>query len=125
MNIENLKMFCRVMEEGNISRAARMKYVSQTAVVKQICQLKVHYNTLLFNRQDGKLISTKAGETLHPFAKNTAKIFECSYEAVKGVYCECDIVLRIGESFTIGDYLLPSIMGCPKQLSPDYQFNLV
>ncbi|MEN1970381.1 LysR family transcriptional regulator [Lentibacillus sp. N15] len=124
MNIENLRMFCRVVEEGNISKAARLGYVSQPAVTKQIRQLETRYNTLLFDRQEGKLIPTKAGKTLYPFAKDMVETLEQSHEAVKEATGEYEVVLHIGASFTIGDYLLPNVMGKFKKKFPDYQFSL-
>ncbi|MYL57403.1 LysR family transcriptional regulator, partial [Virgibacillus halodenitrificans] len=48
-------MFCRVVEEGSISQAARMGFVSQPAVTRQIRQLENIYGTSLFDRQEGKL----------------------------------------------------------------------
>lgn len=117
-------MFCRVIDEGTISRAARTGYVSQPAVTKQIRQLEAHYDALLFDRQDGKLFPTKAGETLYPFAKNMVEMLEQSHEAVDEAAGEHDVMLHIGASFTIGDYLLPSIMGAFKKRFPDYRFSL-
>lgn len=124
MNIESLRMFCRVLEEGNISKAARLGYVSQPAVTKQIRQLEARYEALLFDRLDGKLTPTKAGKTLYPFAKNMVETMEQSQEAVKETTGDYDIELRVGASFTIGDYLLPSIMGKFKKKFPDYRFSL-
>lgn len=85
---------------------------------------KTQYNTLLFDRHDGKLIPTKAGNTLYPFAKNMAETLEQSHEAVKEATGEHETVLHVGASFTIGDYLLPHVMGKFKKKFPDYRFSL-
>lgn len=62
MNIENLKMFCLVVDEGSISQAARLSFVSQPAVTRQIRQLENFYGTLLFDRTEGKLTVTETGK---------------------------------------------------------------
>ena len=69
LNIENLKMFCLVVDEGSISQAARLSFVSQPAVTRQINQLENFYGTLLFDRTGGKLKVTEAGKILYPYAK--------------------------------------------------------
>ncbi|MEK5063958.1 MULTISPECIES: LysR family transcriptional regulator [Cytobacillus] len=58
MNIESLRMFCYVVEEGSISQAARKGFVSQPAVTKQIHQLEDRYGALLFDRSDNQLVLT-------------------------------------------------------------------
>ncbi|WP_309487685.1 LysR family transcriptional regulator [Bacillus sp. SD075] len=40
MKLENLKMFCLVVDEGSISQAARLSFLSQPAVTRQIHQLE-------------------------------------------------------------------------------------
>lgn len=124
MNIDNLRMFCRVIEEGSISSAARLGYVSQPAVTKQIRQIERQYDTLLFERIGQKLIPTEAGKKLYPFAREIIAYYEQSEEAIKEYNGNCDVTLNIGASFTIGDYLLPGLMGTFKKKFPDYMFNL-
>ncbi|GHH97561.1 LysR family transcriptional regulator [Neobacillus kokaensis] len=125
MNVENLRMFCLVVEEGSISKAARLGYVSQPAVSKQIHQLENHYGTLLFERVDGRLSLTEAGEVLYPFAKEIIDRFENSFDAVQEISGKKEAVLRLGASLTIGEYLLPSLLGCFKKSFPDIKFSLL
>src|SRR5699024_7340135 len=82
MNMDHLGMFCLVVDEGSISQAARLNYISQPAVTNQIRQVENYYGTDLFHRTDGRLTLTKAGEKLYPFAKEMIDHLQRSEEAV-------------------------------------------
>lgn len=124
MNIESLQMFCLVVDEGSISQAARLSYVSQPAVTRQIHQLENFYGALLFDRTDGKLKVTAAGKMLYPFAKSIVHDFHRSKESIKQAMGEYHTNLHVGASFTIGEYLLPSLLGRYKKQTPDIKVTL-
>ncbi|MEH7009925.1 LysR family transcriptional regulator [Neobacillus niacini] len=124
MNIESLQMFCLVVDEGSISQAARLSYVSQPAVTRQIHQLENFYGALLFDRTDGKLKVTEAGKMLYPFAKSIVHDFHRSKESIKQAMGEHHTNLHVGASFTIGEYLLPSLLGRYKKQTPDIKVTL-
>ncbi|WHY00170.1 LysR family transcriptional regulator [Neobacillus sp. DY30] len=124
MNIESLQMFCLVVDEGSISQAARLSYVSQPAVTRQIHQLENFYGALLFDRSDGKLKVTGAGKMLYPFAKSIVHDFHRSKESIKQAMGEYHTNLHVGASFTIGEYLLPSLLGRYKKQTPDIKVTL-
>ncbi|WP_313958717.1 LysR substrate-binding domain-containing protein [Bacillus sp. X1(2014)] len=124
LNIENLKMFCLVVDEGSISQAARLSYVSQPAVTRQIHQLENYYGTLLFNRSEGKLTVTETGRMLYPFAKEIVYEFNRSKEVIKQITGESNAILRVGASLTIGEYLLPSLLGSFKKQAPEIKVTL-
>ncbi|KKI89441.1 LysR family transcriptional regulator [Bacillus sp. SA1-12] len=124
MNIENLKMFCLVVDEGSISQAARLSFVSQPAVTRQIRQLENYYGTLLFDRTEGKLIVTETGRILYPFAKAIINDFNRSKEVIQHATGEYHSSLRVGASLTIGEFLLPSLLGRFKKQTPDIKVSL-
>ena len=124
MNKSNLEMFCRVVEEGSISQAARIGYVSQPAVTNQIRQLEKYYGVALFDRTGGKLKLTESGSILYPYAKEIIDCFKRSAEAVKGIVNLEAATLNIGASLTIGEYLLPSILGEFQKENKNLKFNL-
>jgi len=124
MNIESLEMFCLVVDEGSISHAARLSYVSQPAVTRQIRQLENLYGSLLFNRADGKMKLTKAGETLYPYAKEIIDNFKRSKEAIQHVTKNYNTTLNIGATLTIGEYLLPRLLGLFDKNFPDINLTL-
>ncbi|MEK5269797.1 LysR family transcriptional regulator [Aeribacillus sp. FSL K6-8394] len=124
MDLESLKMFCLVVEEGSISRAAKLVYVSQPAVTRKIHQLEDYYGTPLFDRSNGKMTLTKAGKMLYPIAKNIVEEIQQSKEAVKEITGHKDFTLSVGATLTIGEYLLPSLLGKFKKEVPDVKLSL-
>ncbi|WP_066371071.1 LysR family transcriptional regulator [Neobacillus fumarioli] len=124
MNIESLKMFCLVVEKGSISEAARLSFVSQPAVTRQIRQLEEQYKAVLFDRTAGKLTPSKTGKILYPYAKEIVTYFKRSVEAVQEETAKLEVVLHVGASLTIGEYLLPGILGDFSKHYPTLKLNL-
>ncbi|MED4224501.1 LysR family transcriptional regulator [Neobacillus cucumis] len=124
MNIENLRMFCLVVDEGSISQAARLSFVTQPAVTRQIHQLENFYETLLFDRTEGKMRVSEAGKILYPFAKSIVNDFNRSSEVIKQSVGRLNTTLHVGASFTIGEYLLPNLLGRFKKQMPDIKVTL-
>ncbi|MDX8045538.1 LysR family transcriptional regulator [Gracilibacillus sp. S3-1-1] len=125
MNIATLQMFCLVVDVGSISQAAKLSYVSQPAVTKQIHQLESIYNTLLFDRKDGRLILTENGKVLYPFAKSIVEDFKRSKDAVEVNNRNYHESLKVGASLTIGEYLLPGFLGKFNKKNPDINISLL
>jgi DNA-binding transcriptional LysR family regulator len=117
-------VFCLVVEEGSISQAARLSFVSQPAVTRQIHQLENFYSTLLFDRADGKLKLTEQGKILYSFAKTIVNDFNRSKEVIRQTMEEHHINLQVGASFTIGEYLLPGLLGRFKKQRPEVKVTL-
>ncbi|MEC0345016.1 MULTISPECIES: LysR family transcriptional regulator [Peribacillus] len=124
MKLENLKMFCLVVDEGSISQAARLSFLSQPAVTRQIHQLENYYNTLLFDREEGRLRVTEAGKLLYPFAKAIVNDFNHSKEVIQQSTGKYNVNLIVGASLTIGEYLLPSLLGRFKKQQPEIKVTL-
>ncbi|MEC0275902.1 LysR family transcriptional regulator [Peribacillus frigoritolerans] len=124
MKLENLKMFCLVVDEGSISQAARLSFLSQPAVTRQIHQLENYYNTLLFDREEGRLRVTEAGKLLYPFAKAIVNDFNHSKEVIQQSTGKYNVHLIVGASLTIGEYLLPSLLGRFKKQQPEIKVTL-
>ncbi|WP_191567321.1 LysR family transcriptional regulator [Metabacillus idriensis] len=124
MNIEILKMFCLVVDEGSISQAARLSFVSQPAVTRQIHQLENYYGTMLFDRSEGKLLITETGKMLYPFAKTIIHDLNRSKEVILQLKGEYNANLRVGASLTIGEYLLPNLLGRFKKQKPEIKVTL-
>lgn len=124
MKIENLRMYCRVVEEESITKAAKAAYISQPAVTKQIRNLETYYNVRLFRRDHGKLILTDPGKMLYHYAKEIIALESNAYENIQIQQNNMQQTLRMGASPTIGEYLLPSLIGKFKDMYFDVKFSL-
>ncbi|HLR61536.1 MAG TPA: LysR family transcriptional regulator [Lentibacillus sp.] len=124
MNIETFKMFCLVVDMGSVSQAANLSFVSQPAVTKQIQHLENTYGALLFERKDGRLSLTKNGEILYPYARSIVDEYNRSQESIQERLDDANTRLTVGASYTIGEYLLPSLMGKFKKKHPKLKLSL-
>ncbi|NGP45749.1 LysR family transcriptional regulator [Bacillaceae bacterium SIJ1] len=124
MNMDTFALFCLVVEDGSITQAAQKRYISQPAATKQIRQLENDYNTLLFHRGENKLHLTEAGKALYPFAKEMLEYYEQSKEAITMLSDTSNLLLRLGASLTIGEYILPDVLGRFRSEHETFSFNL-
>ncbi|MEH7385251.1 LysR family transcriptional regulator, partial [Bacillus sp. JJ1521] len=99
-------------------------YISQPAATKKISQLENEYGALLFERVNGRLQITKAGELLYPYAKEIVEIYNKSLEKINVLTGNQEIIINVGASLTIGEYLLPGILGNFKKSYPNIIFSL-
>ncbi|MFC7395258.1 LysR family transcriptional regulator [Scopulibacillus cellulosilyticus] len=124
MNLDSLKMFCLVVENKSISIAARKFFVSQPAVTKQIKALEEYYGMLLFERSGGNLHITEAGKLLYPYAKAILEDHERAKERLANYKGNQHTPICVGATLTIGEYLLPKLLGRFKQRNPDINLKL-
>jgi len=124
MNIHFLKLFCLVIETGNISQVARLSYVSQPTVSNQIRRIEQHFDIRLFNRIEGRLIPTEAGNQLYPFAKDIVYTLEKSQDTLKNLTSYYESYLSIVATLTIGNFLIPEIIGDFQRKFPNINVNL-
>jgi LysR family transcriptional regulator, transcriptional activator of the cysJI operon len=124
MNIQTLKLFCYAVEERSISAAAKRAFLSQPAATKKIRQLEEHYSTLLFERDYTPLLLTPSGERLYYYAKTIVKEYEQSIEAIENIRLKNAHTLKIGSSYTLGEYILPEIISAYQQMNPSSHIRL-
>jgi LysR family transcriptional regulator, transcriptional activator of the cysJI operon len=117
MYYDSLKTFITVVEEGNFTRAAEKRLISQPSVSVHIQNLEKEFNTSLFIRSPKRLQLTSTGELLYERAKQIIQIYETTKEQISEHHQSGHMEIKIGASFTIGEYVLPSIL---KKLSDQY-----
>ncbi|ALX50534.1 hypothetical protein AOX59_04015 [Lentibacillus amyloliquefaciens] len=117
-------MYCQVVEEESISSVSRKNFITQPAVTKQIRQLENMYGTKLFERDKGSLVPTKTGRQLYKIFKRIVFEYNQSFTVIDELKGEEDSSLKLGSSFTIGEYLLPALLGAFKKIHPDVDINL-
>lgn len=108
MHIETLQTFCHLVETGSFTKAARLGFVSQSAVSQQLKSLETRYGRPLIERgarrqlaptDAGRLLYAECRELLDRFRQLEARLREPS-EAVTGS-------VRLATVYSIGLHELP------------------
>ena len=124
MNINHLAIFHAVAEEHSMSRGAERLCISQPAVSKQVKELEAALGVTLFDRLPRGLRLTQAGEVL---AGHARWLFAVEADAERAIAELKGLVqgrLTVGASLTIGDYLLPQILGEYRRKHPGIALHL-
>ncbi|MFB5196657.1 LysR family transcriptional regulator [Neobacillus sp. KR4-4] len=114
-----LIVFLSVADKRNFSRAAEELHMTQPAVSQQIQQLERYVGAKLLLRTNKNVQLTKAGEIVYLHAKEITSLFKRMSMLVNELNNEPTGPLKIGASFTFGEYVLPHILARMKNLFPN------
>lgn len=107
MNIHQLAVFHAVAEQGSLTRAAALLFISQPAVSKQLRELERSLGMALFHRLSTGVRLTEAGELLLGYSRQLFALEHEAESALRELHNLERGRLRIGASTTIGTYILP------------------
>jgi DNA-binding transcriptional LysR family regulator len=106
-----LQVFSTVARLLSFTKAADMLHMTQPAVTFQIHQLEEHFNTRLFNRTHNRISLTDAGEIVKTYADQIMTLQTEMDNAVRNLTDDPRGQLVLGASMTIGQYVLPTLLG--------------
>jgi DNA-binding transcriptional LysR family regulator len=119
MNFHQLHIFYTVAEKGSFSAAAQALHMTQPAVTMQIQSLEDYFGTKLLHRSTKKIELSEAGRTLLPHAKRSVELVRQTDEAMSAFTQMLQGRLQLGASLTIGEYVLPRMLGPFARQYPD------
>lgn len=108
--VESLKVYVTVVDKKNFSRAAEELFISQPSVSLHIRNLEKEFNTKLLNRSPKQVEPTESGLILYKQSKQILHLYNQVKEEIDELRHVVKGTLRIGASFTIGEYFLPRLM---------------
>ncbi|WP_127584353.1 selenium metabolism-associated LysR family transcriptional regulator [Paenibacillus koleovorans] len=111
LNFHQLHIFYTVAEKGSFSMAAQALHMTQPAVTMQVQGLEDYFGTKLFQRSTKRIEITEAGRTLLPFAKRSIELIKETDVAMSKFTHMVEGRLQLGASLTIGEYVLPRLLG--------------
>lgn len=76
MHLENLQIFCDLVDSESFSKAAKLHEVTQSAVSQQLRSIEKHFNVLIVDRHNKKFRLTNEGEKLYAAAKDMLDRYE-------------------------------------------------
>ena len=124
MELNQLRVFCAVVEKKSFSRAGEAIFLSQPTVSLQIRALEQELGTRLLDRQGREVSVTGSGKVLYGYAR---KILQTADEAEQAIAQLKGLIMGeiiIGASTIPGEYILPSLLAEFKGTYPDIDINL-
>lgn len=124
LNYHQLHIFYTVAERGSFSAAAQALHMTQPAVTMQIQSLEDYFGSKLLVRSTKRIELTEAGQTLFPFARRSLELMRETETAMSRFTSMLEGRLQLGASLTIGEYVLPRILGPFGKKYPDISIAL-
>src|SRR3989449_6974319 len=106
-----LQVFHAVAKHLSFTKAADALFMTQPAVTFQIKQLEEYFSTRLFDRAQGRITLTPAGVIALEYAERIIALSAELEARLKDISGQLGGSLLIGGSMTIGEYLLPQLIG--------------
>ncbi|WP_026884566.1 LysR substrate-binding domain-containing protein [Clostridium akagii] len=124
--IEELKTFIAVVDKKSFTKAANSINISQPSVSLHIVILEKYFNTRLIERSNKQrsILITQTGEMLYKKAKQIISLLDETKDELDNYNNATSGTLKIGASMTIGEYLLPSILGEFIKEFPDIKLDV-
>lgn len=125
ITFRQLEIFIAVAETQQVTRASKKLFLTQSAVSMALGELENQLDAPLFDRHGRSLLLNDRGRYLLPMAKNilfqvwnVESMLTEKRELVAGS-------LEIIASSTIGNYVLPYLIGAFMQLHPETRINML
>ncbi len=125
LTLRQLEIFLAVAETGHVTTAAKKINLTQSAVSMAISELENILNGPLFDRHGKRLTLNDRGRFLLPHAReiiNKVKNIEIMLSEVEGTVAGN---LYVGASSSIGNYVMPYVIGAFTQQYPQVHIQLI
>lgn len=107
---QHLVVFREVAERKSFSRAAEALHMSQPAVSQYIASLEKELGVRLLERNNKFVELNKAGKIAYQYTQQILRSYDQMQMLVSDLKNEPSGELKIGASYTIGEYVLPKIL---------------
>jgi LysR family transcriptional regulator, transcriptional activator of the cysJI operon len=125
LNNDALKTFVTLVEVKNFTKTAELLLMSQPSVSLHIKNLEKEFQTQLFLRSPKYLKITPTGEILYDRSKKILTIYEQTKQDILEHHNFIKGELKIGASFTIGEYILPSLLMDLQKDYPELELQVI
>jgi DNA-binding transcriptional LysR family regulator len=125
MDLWQLHVFCRVVEQKSFSRAGVVVHLSQPTVSSHIRDLEDHFGCRLIDRLAREAVPTGAGKVLYKYANRLLRLRDQTESAMSEYLGRMKGRLNIGGSTIPGGYLLPGVIGGFKADYPEVTISLM
>ncbi|WP_101846940.1 LysR family transcriptional regulator [Halobacillus sp. Marseille-P3879] len=124
MDTESLQTFVKVIELESFTRASQKLNLSQPTVSFHIKSLEEYFQTTLIDRTPKRFRITPTGEIVYQRAKQLLGLIDKARTEVFEYHHQLRGEIRIGASYTVGEYILPSLLKAFDKLYPEVELNV-
>lgn len=122
--IKQLEYFLAVAKASNFRKAAQKLGVSQPTLTMQIAAMEEELGLQLFDRSRAGTLLTPAGRDLLPVARDILEQYDQLGSVIEGRNRQLGGSFRLGVSPTLGQSVLPKLMGPLHKRYPDLQLHI-
>lgn len=125
ITLRQLEIFIAVAETAQVTKASKKLFVTQSAVSMALAELENQLGGSLFDRHGRSLLLNARGRYLLPLAKDIT----CQVSNIETIMSERNDTLEghieLVASTTLGNYILPYLIGAFKRVHPKVHVNLL
>lgn len=122
-DISGLRTYLAVVEHANMTHAANMRNLTQSAVSQQIKKLENMLQTRLLLRQQGGVVLTAAGQQFLPHARALVRANDEAFCDLLQLPTDGDV--RLGVPTDVVSSLLPTVLSWFHRAHPNINVTLV
>jgi DNA-binding transcriptional LysR family regulator len=124
MDLWQLHIFCKVVEEKSFSLAGKSVQLSQPTVSSHVKELENHFGCRLIDRLSRGVLPTQAGKLLYTYAKELLALRNEAESAMADFQGMMKGFLSLGGSTIPGGYILPKKVGAFVGAYPEIHVSL-
>lgn len=124
MEDHRLKAFCLVVEMESFSKAAKAKFMTQSAMSHLIKSLETELGVQLLIRRGKKVVLTQAGKVFYEHSLSILGQYKTMDNDINMLIGQIKGPLHIGSSMTAASYLLPQVLYSFTKRYPDTQITV-
>lgn len=125
LNLDSLRVFLTVAEQGSFSEAGRRLHLTQPAISQSIQGLEKQLGIQLFTRQGRSVQLTEAGQVLVSMARELLTAAQRVEQTMLSLHGEVMGEMSVGCSTASGKYLLPALIAHFRHEYPQVRINVL
>ncbi|MCD9096488.1 LysR family transcriptional regulator [Luteimonas fraxinea] len=125
MSLRQLRYFAEAAELGQFSQAARKLHVSQSVITTAVAQLETLLGLRLFDRMPHGVALTAEGHRFHQHVRHILDTLQDALSEPMFLANTLAGTVRVGASYTVLGYFLPSLLARFKRSYPLVEIDLI
>ena len=125
ITLRQLEIFIAVAETAQVTKASKKLFVTQSAVSMALAELENQLGGPLYDRHGRSLVLNARGRYLLPLAKEITEQVNGIESTMTERNDTLDGQINVVASTTLGNYILPYLVGAFKRAHPHVDINLL